>query len=86
VPKRWQPFLRNKEGKVQKAAWECALLTQLNEEIRVGNLEVAYSKRFGHFDDFFIPDAHKHSSAEIHFHQASQILRCIYPSALTQKF
>src|SRR5918997_6774692 len=70
VPKRWQPFLRNKEGKLQKAAWECALLTQLNEEIRVGNLAVAHSKRFGHFDDFFIPDAQWQTLREEFFRRA----------------
>ena len=26
------------------------------DEIRAGNLSVRHSKRFGHLDDFFIPD------------------------------
>lgn len=56
VPKRLQRFIRDKDGKLQKSAWECALLTQLQEEIRAGNLSVAHSKRFGRFDNFFIQD------------------------------
>jgi TnpA family transposase len=54
VPKALQRFIRDKEGKLQKSAWECTLLTQLKDEIRAGNLSVGYSKRFGRFDDFFI--------------------------------
>jgi TnpA family transposase len=56
VPKALQRFIRERRGKLQKSAWECALLTQLKEDIRAGNLSVAHSKRFGRFDDFFITD------------------------------
>ena len=45
------------DGKVNKAAWECALLTAIRDEIKAGNLSVTQSKRFGRFDDFFIADA-----------------------------
>jgi TnpA family transposase len=55
VPKKLLPLIRGRDGKLKKSAWECALLTQLKEEIRAGNLSVTHSKRFGHFDDFFIP-------------------------------
>lgn len=54
--KPWQPLLHDEKGRLQKPAWECALLSQLREEIRAGNLSVQYSKRFGRFDDFFIVD------------------------------
>jgi TnpA family transposase len=57
VPKALQRFIRDQSGKLQKSAWECALLTQIKEDIRAGNLSVGYSKRFGRFDDFFISDA-----------------------------
>lgn len=57
VPKALQRFIRDKDGRLQKSAWECALLTQLKDDLRAGNLSVAHSKRFGRFDDFFIPDA-----------------------------
>jgi TnpA family transposase len=55
VPKKLLPLIGDRDGKLKKPAWECALLTQLKGELRAGNLSVAYSKRFGHFDDFFIP-------------------------------
>jgi TnpA family transposase len=57
VPKGLQRFIRDQDGRLQKSAWECALLTQLKNDLRAGNLSVAHSKRFGRFDDFFIPDA-----------------------------
>ena len=52
VPKALQRFIRDKDGKLKKSAWECALLTQLKDEIRAGNLSVNYSKRFGRFNNF----------------------------------
>jgi uncharacterized protein DUF4158 len=58
VPQPLQPFIRDTAGKLTKSAWECALLTQLRDEIRAGNLSVTHSKRFGRFDDFFIPVSH----------------------------
>lgn len=71
VPKALQRFIRDKDGKLQKSAWECALLTQLKEEIRAGNLSVGYSKRFGRFDDFFIPAKQWASLQEGFFQRAS---------------
>ncbi len=58
IPDRLKPFVENKShiapGELDKCAWECALLTVLRDEIKSGNLSVAYSKRFRNFDDFFI--------------------------------
>ena len=54
--KNWQPLLHDAHDNLQKPAWECALLSQLQEDIRTGNLSVRHSKRFGRFDDFFISD------------------------------
>ena len=41
---------------VRRSAWECAVLLKTRDEMRAGNLAVRHSKRFGHLDDFFIPD------------------------------
>ena len=56
VPARVRPFVYI-GGEIHKPAWECALLSVLRDEIKSGNLSVMYSKRFGNFDDFFIPTA-----------------------------
>lgn len=42
---------------MDKYAWECALLTSIRDEIKVGNLTVKGSKRFGNFDNFFMSSA-----------------------------
>jgi TnpA family transposase len=55
VPVRWRDLVLGDPGQPDKSAWECALLTQLRDEIRVGNISVAHSKHFGRFDDYFIP-------------------------------
>jgi TnpA family transposase len=54
VPKRLHRFVL-RDGKINKRAWECALLLRLKNEIRAGNVWVRGSKRFGHLDDFFMP-------------------------------
>ena len=54
VPDRLRSFVES-DGELDKCAWECALLTVLRDEIKSGNLSVAYSKRFRNFGDFFIP-------------------------------
>jgi len=43
------------KGVLNKQAWECALLTGIRDEIKAGNLTVKGSKRFGYFDNFFMP-------------------------------
>jgi TnpA family transposase len=54
IPKRLLPMIME-GGAPNKRAWECALLLRLRVEIKLGNISVKHSKRFGRFDDFFIP-------------------------------
>lgn len=54
VPAKLLSFVET-NGEIHKPAWECALLTALRDEIKSGNLSVKHSKRFGNFEDFFIP-------------------------------
>lgn len=53
IPRKIRPLIQN-NGTIDKAGWECALLTAVRDEIKAGNLSVKMSKRFGRFDDFFI--------------------------------
>ena len=54
IPKRLLPLVVN-DGKPDRKAWECALLLKLQEDLRSGNLSVRHSKRFGRFEDYFLP-------------------------------
>lgn len=56
IPRNLRPLVE-KDGEVDKHAWECVLLTTLRDEIRAGNVFVKQSKRFGRFADFFITNA-----------------------------
>jgi len=53
IPKKLLTLVKPK-GILDKAAWECALLTGIRDEIKAGNLTVENSKRFGNFDNFFM--------------------------------
>ncbi len=57
-------------GKIDRQAWECALLLKLRDELRSGNLSVRYSKRFARLDDFFIDDARWQGMREDFFQRA----------------
>jgi TnpA family transposase len=54
VPKRFLPHVMN-NGTPDRKAWECALLLKLQEDLRSGNLSVKNGKRFGRFEDYFLP-------------------------------
>ena len=69
IPKKLRALVE-KDGEVNKHAWECVLLTAIRDEIRAGNVYVEQSKRFGRFDDFFIADARWAFSAETFFQRA----------------
>ena len=55
LSKRWKRVIGSGD-EVRGPAWECAVLMKTRDDIRAGNLAVRHSKRFGHLDDFFIPD------------------------------
>lgn len=52
IPKQLRT-LKEKDGVVDKHAWECVLLTAIRDEIRAGNV-FEESKRFSRFNDFSI--------------------------------
>ena len=54
IPKRLLPFVVT-DGEPDRKAWECALLLKLQDDLRSGNLSVKHGKRFGRFDDYFLP-------------------------------
>ena len=54
IPKRLLPLVVI-DGKADRKSWECALLVKLQEDIRSGNLSVKHGKRFGRFEDYFLP-------------------------------
>lgn len=56
IPKSIQKLVVKENGQINKAAWECALLTAIKDNIKSGNLAIKDSKRYGHIDDFFMPD------------------------------
>jgi len=70
IPKTLRPLVEQEGGEVNKPAWECAVLTAIRDEIRVGNIYVGQSKRFGQFDDFFIDDDRWASQRDAFFKRA----------------
>jgi TnpA family transposase len=54
IPKRLLPFVVT-DGTPDRKAWECALLLKLQDDLRSGNLSVKHGKRFGRFEDYFLP-------------------------------
>jgi len=53
VPKRLQKLVGEGDA-LNRQAWECALLLAVRDEIKIGNVAVGESKRFGNFDHFFV--------------------------------
>lgn len=66
IPKKIRPLVES-EGKIEKSAWECALLTAVRDDIKTGNISIINSKRFGRLDDFFISSQSWEKSRELFF-------------------
>ena len=69
LPKKLRPFVFG-NGSADRHAWECALLLTIRDELKGGNVAVCESKRFGHFDQFFIADATWHTARRRFFEKA----------------
>ncbi|MBE0524916.1 MAG: Tn3 family transposase [Methanosarcinales archaeon] len=85
IHKKIRPFVEV-NGNIDKAAWECALLIAIRDEIKAGNLSVKQSKCFGRFDDFFIPEKKWNELREAFFMRAKLPVRANEVEAfLTQR-
>ena len=69
IPKKIRPLIQV-NGTIDKAGWECALLTAVRDEIKAGNISVKMSKQFGRFDDFFISSDQWAKTRETFFKRA----------------
>ena len=69
IPKKIRSLVKV-NGAIDKAGWECALLTAVRDEIKSGNISVKMSKRFGRFDDFFISSGQWAKTRETFFKRA----------------
>ena len=74
MPKAIQTLVQG-NGHIDKPAWECALLTAIRDHIKSGNVAVTGSKRFGHLEDYFMPEAQWQSVREAFFHRTSLPMR-----------
>jgi hypothetical protein len=69
IPKKLRPLVIE-DDKLNKPAWECALLTVVRDQIKSGNFSVQNSKRFANLDAFFIPESEWSSQREAFFARA----------------
>ena len=85
VPHKLRPLVQQ-EGEVSKAAWECALLTVVRDEINAGNIVIEESKRFGRFDNFFTVRSEWKTQREAFFKRAGLPVEATeVPDFLTQR-
>lgn len=54
VPNSLLPMVKQ-DNQIDRAGWECAILSRLHEEIKSGNYAIESSKSYCRFEDFFIP-------------------------------
>lgn len=55
IPQATQKLIVDSNGKLNKPAWECALITAVRDHIKCGNIAIKDSKRYGHIDEYFMP-------------------------------
>jgi len=69
VPKRLLPIV-TAGGAPSRHAWECALMLKLQDEVKSGNVSLKHSKRFGRFDDYFLPQEQWEARRQSFFERA----------------
>ena len=69
MPKKVRKLVEN-GGVISKRDWECSLLTAIRDEIRAGNVAAQSSKRFGHFNNFFISNDQWSARRDAFFNRA----------------
>jgi len=69
VSQRLRPIVGDGD-RIDRRAWECALLVKLRDELKAGNLSVRDSKRFARLDDFFIAAGRWQAMREEFFHRS----------------
>jgi TnpA family transposase len=55
VPKRWDPYVTDKEGRIDHHYYELCLLTELRNSLRSGAITVKHSEQFKDFDEYLLP-------------------------------
>jgi TnpA family transposase len=69
MPKKVRSLVEE-DGVISRRDWECALLTAIRDEIRIGNVVARSSKRFGRFDNFFISNEQWATQREAFYQRA----------------
>ena len=56
IRKRWDPFVFNQKG-IDRRFYELAVMTELKNALRAGDISVVGSRQFKDFDDYLMPQA-----------------------------
>ena len=56
IRKRWDPFVFNQKG-IDRRFYELAVMTELKNALRAGDISVVGSRQFKDFDDYLMPKA-----------------------------
>jgi hypothetical protein len=56
VRKRWNPFVFN-QNIIDRRFYELAVMTELKNGLRAGDISVVGSRQFKDFDDYLVPKA-----------------------------
>lgn len=69
IPKRLRKLVIV-DNKIDRKAWECALILQIRDGIKNSNIVVSHSKHFGKFSNLFMPDEEWHKVRSKFFEKA----------------
>ena len=85
IPRKLHTLVET-DGQASRRAWESALLMAIRDEVRVGNIYVHQSQRFGRFDNFFITNSEWEKQRETFFARAGLPVKAEdVPAYLTQR-
>lgn len=66
LSKRWKEHVVQKDGSISRRYYEMAVLTEIRDRVKAGDISIEGSKQFKEFDDYLIPKDEWEKSKENH--------------------
>jgi len=56
IPKRWEKYIHDRDGAINRNYYEMAVFTELKNRIRSGDIAVEGSRNYCNFDEYLLPE------------------------------
>lgn len=66
ISKRWKKHLYGDDGTINRHYYEMAVLTELREHVRAGDVSIVDSRQYRDFEEYLLSQEDQNESEQIH--------------------